>query len=99
MYFFHVGGKVNLGSNAEQITANYPAWAKSVQDGYTSFINCTSGIMIWDLIAFVDEDKATSVKNSYYGIQDEVKTEITDEFGEETNGEDPINEVDNAGTL
>ena len=95
MHFFSIGGNKNLGSSPSQITANYPSWAQSVQDGQISLINCTNGIWLWDIINLVDKDKATETKNAFYGVKEEVETEVTSEFGDETPGEPSVKEVVN----
>ena len=94
------GGKVTIdGTNPYKALNKYEAWADSVQNGKTAFINCTSGIWIWDLIDLVDSDKASEVKDAYTNVKDDVYDEVTEEYGEETSGEQSIDEVDNEGTM
>ncbi len=99
MYCYFTGGNIDLSSDATQISSSYTAWADSVDNGSISLINCTSGIWIWDLIDLVDSDKASEVKDAYTNLKDDVYDEVTEEYGEETSGEQSIDEVDNEGTM
>ncbi len=94
------GGNIAIDATDEESAfAQFTQWAQSVQDGNTAFINCTSGIWLWDIVAMIDEDKAEEIKNAFYGTQNEAEVLIKEEYGEPSSGEEKIEVVNNEGTL
>ena len=60
------GGSVTIdGTDPFKALDGYASWADSVNNGSTAFIDCTSGIWIWDIIEQVDSDLAKEVKDAY----------------------------------
>ncbi len=74
------GGSVAIdGTDPFAALDSYADWAASVTSGDTAFINCTSGIWIWDIVALVDSDLADEVHEAY----DAQYSSFIDEYVEE----------------
>lgn len=71
------GGSVTVDpTSIEKVQASYADWAKGVEDGKTSFIDCTEIIPLWDVIASMDfegaKGKAEKVKDYFNSNSDKI---------------------------
>jgi len=75
------GGAVTVDpTSIDKAQESYAEWAKGVEEGKSSFVDCTEIIPLWDIIASMDIEDAESKADEYEKYFDSKSDQIASEF-------------------